>query len=69
MTLSTSASSCARCASATNDPGLLTRHVPCVAETTAFVAEHDLVPMLDDPVEVVRMPEFGSSLFLVGYLE
>jgi uncharacterized protein (DUF885 family) len=33
-----------------------------LAETTAFVAEHDLITMLDDPVEVIVMPEIHRGV-------
>ncbi|HEY5202387.1 MAG TPA: DUF885 domain-containing protein [Acidothermaceae bacterium] len=33
-----------------------------LAETTAFVAEHDLITMYDDPVEVIVMPEIHRGV-------
>lgn len=33
-----------------------------LADTTAFVTEHDLVSIIDDPLEVVEMPEFARGV-------
>jgi uncharacterized protein (DUF885 family) len=33
-----------------------------LAETTEFVARHDLVSLLDDPLEIVEMPEFARGV-------
>jgi hypothetical protein len=49
-------------ADAPDDATIVAAAGHALAETTAFVAEHDLVPMLDDPVEVVRMPEFARGI-------
>jgi uncharacterized protein (DUF885 family) len=34
----------------------------CLAETTAFVGEHDLVSLVDDRCEVVELPEFARGV-------
>ena len=31
-------------------------------ETTAFVAEHDLVSLVDDPLEIITMPEYARGV-------
>ncbi|GAA4908679.1 uncharacterized protein (DUF885 family) [Stackebrandtia albiflava] len=33
-----------------------------MAEATEFVASHDLVTLLDDPLEIIEMPEFARGL-------
>ncbi len=41
---------------------ILRRCREALAETTAFVREHDLVSLLDDPVDIIEMPEIDRGV-------
>jgi uncharacterized protein (DUF885 family) len=49
-------------AEAPTDATILARCTASLAETTAFVREHDLVAVYDDPVAVVEMPEIDRGV-------
>jgi uncharacterized protein (DUF885 family) len=49
-------------AEAPTDATILARCTASLAETTAFVREHDLVAVYDDPVSVVEMPEIDRGM-------
>jgi len=49
-------------AQAPDDESIVALAEQSLAETTAFVAEHDLVTIFDDPVEIVVMPEIHRGV-------
>ncbi len=49
-------------AEAPTDDTVLAITNEAIAETTAFVREHDLITMYDDPVEVIVMPEIHRGV-------
>ncbi|HEX3829875.1 MAG TPA: DUF885 domain-containing protein [Sporichthyaceae bacterium] len=49
-------------AQAPDDASIVALAEQSLAETTAFVAEHDLVTIFDDPVEIVVMPEIHRGV-------
>lgn len=45
-----------------DDATILLRCTDALAETTAFVRDHDLVTIYDDPVDIVEMPEIDRGV-------
>lgn len=45
-----------------DDATILPRCADALTATTAFVGEHDLVTLLDDPVSVIAMPEYARGV-------
>ncbi|MDP9240860.1 MAG: DUF885 domain-containing protein [Actinomycetota bacterium] len=45
-----------------DDTTIVARIEETLAQATAFVADHDLVTLLDDPLEIMPMPEFARGV-------
>src|SRR5690606_36521009 len=45
-----------------DDASIVDRASEALAECTRFVADHDLVSLVDDPCEILVMPEFSRGI-------